>query len=166
MTISVQGVSGVRRMLAPFLDPELTQNMQEATKKGAQVLRAPLKSALRPLSKRMAGAVSIRRAKRDRPATIVGSKRKKAFFWHMVIGGTRSHGPRRAPYMVIGLNALRGSGSGKVRIQGPGALRGQGLRRASKVRGVPPNPVVDRVARSNESRVVEAMNRHIASRSR
>lgn len=164
MTISVQGVSGVRKMLAPFLEPELSREMQAATKKGAEVLRRPLKAALRPVSKRMAGAVSIRKARRDRPATIVGSKRKKAFFWHMVIGGTKAHGPRRAQYMVIGLNARRGSGSGQVRLQGPGVMRGQGFRRASRVRGVPANPILAKVATANQSRVIAAMAAHISRR--
>lgn len=164
MTISVQGVSGVRKMLAPFLDPELSRRMQDATKVGAKVLKPPLRSALSGVSKRMSKAISIRKAKRGRPATIVGSKRSKAFFWHMVIGGTKDHGPRAARYMVIGLNARRGSGSRSVRLQGPGVLRGQGLRRVSKVRGVPPNPIISEVADRNAARVMDAMNRHIAGR--
>lgn len=162
--IEVQGVAGVRKMLAPFLEPELSKDLQEATKKGAQVLRRPLKAELGKVSKRMAGAVSIRKAKRGRPATIVGSKRGKAFFWHMVIGGTKTHGPRRAQYMVIGLNAARGSGSGQVRLHGPGVMRGRGFRRASKVRGVPPNPILARVAAANQSKVAAAMSKHIARR--
>lgn len=171
MNISVKGVSGVRKMLAPFLEPELTRELQEATKQGAKVLRAPLRSALSGVSKRMAGAISIRKAKRGRPATIVGSKRKKAFFWHMVIGGTKEHGPRTARYMVIGLNAARGTAAtvrarktGSGLIQGPGAMRGRGFRLVRHVRGVPPNPIIDEVATANQSRVIAAMNAHIARR--
>jgi hypothetical protein len=165
-TIRVEGVSGVRKMLAPFLEPELTRNLQEATKQGAKQLKAPLKAAVAPLSKRMSASVYVHKAKRDRPATVIGHHVKKAFFWHMVIGGTKDHGPRAAPYMVIGLNALRGSGSRQARISGPGALRGQGLRRVSHVRGVKAHPVIEQIARSNESKVVDAMHKHIASLSR
>lgn len=164
MNISVQGVSGVRKMLAPFLEPELSRNMQEATKKGAKVLRGPLKAAVAPLSKRMASSVYIHKAKRDRPATVAGHHVKKAWFWHFVVGGTKDHGPRAAPFMIIGLNALRGSGSRKVRIEGPGILRGKGLRRVSHVRGVKANPVVSEVANSNAAKVMDAMSRHIAGR--
>lgn len=145
ITYDVRGLREVRQMLRQYQHPVLTRRAQQASKAGGNVFKAPLRAEAGQVSKRMRKGVSVRRAARERPATIVSIRPKVAFFRHMVIGGTKDHGPRAAPYMVIGLNARRGSGSRKVRIEGPGALRGQGLRRVSKVKGVKANPMIARI---------------------
>lgn len=89
--VSIVGAGGVHEMLGQYLDPTLTKRAQRATKAGATVLAAPLKAAVTPLSKRMGRSVYIHVAKRDRPAYVVGHHRRIAFFWHMVIGGTKAH---------------------------------------------------------------------------
>ena len=129
--VKVQGVSGIRRALRPLLEPEISRELDAATKKAAQTYAKALRPALRPVSRRMARAVRVKRAKRERPAWVVGSRRKVAFFWPFVIGGTKDHGPRKAPFLRFK------DAQGKYV-------------RASRVRGVKGNPIVDRVARSVE----------------
>lgn len=163
VTYDVRGIPEVRRMLKQYAHPELTRRAQQATKAGGQVFKAPLRAEAGKVSRRMRKGVSVRRARRERPATIISIRPKVAFFRHMVIGGTKDHGPRAAPYMVIGLNDLRASGSRKVRVHGPGALRGQGLRRVSRVRGVKPNPMIARVFDSYEGPAWKAVEMNLTS---
>lgn len=89
--LSFTGEQGVHDMLAQLMDPVLTKRAQRATKAGAMVFRAPLQAAVTPLSKRMGRSVYVHVAKRDKPAYVVGHHRRIAFFWHMVIGGTKAH---------------------------------------------------------------------------
>jgi hypothetical protein len=118
ISLSFQGEREIREALAKFMDPILTQRGQRATKAGAQVLRDPLRAAVTPLSKRMGRSVYLHVAKREKPAYVVGHHRRTAFFWHMVIGGTKAHS----------LTARKGGRSGPT------------------VRGVAAHPVVARVA--------------------
>lgn len=130
--VQVKGVEGIRRALKPWLEPELDKQLDAATKASAKLMAKELKADLRPISKRMARAVRVRRAKRERPGWVVGSRRKTAFFWPFVIGGTRAHGPRRAKLLVF--------------------VTKTATVRTPHVRGVRPNPVVERVARRAETR--------------
>ena len=136
--VTVQGEAGVHRMLDDYMTPKLPRRMQLATKAGATVFKEPLKVAARPLSKRLARSVSVRVAKRDKPATIVTFRPKVAWFRHFIIRGTRDHGPRRA-------NALMFVGR-------------SGFIRTSRVRGVPAHPIVDRVADAHESQALRAID--------
>ena len=139
--VQVKGVEGVRAMLQPWLERELSKQLDKATKAGAKVMAADLKVALRPVSKRMARAVRTRRARRERPAWVVGSSRKVAFFWPFVIGGTKDHGPKRSDFLVW-------------------EDKGRTIR-AKRVRGVKPNPVVSRVARSSQEKAYRAMEKEL-----
>lgn len=136
--VTVQGADGVHDMLRDYMEPILPKRMQDATKAGAAVFKAPLKAEARRVSKRMAGAVTVTRARKERPATIVKFG-KRAWFEHFVIGGTRAHGPRRAKALVF-----KGRG---------------GMVVTNRVRGVPPNPMVDRVADRFESQAYAAIDR-------
>lgn len=127
ISVSVRGAEGVHQMLHDYMEPILPRRMQAATKAGASVFKAPLRAEAARVSKRMARAVSVRQAARDRPATVVTFRPKIAFFRHFVIGGTRDHGPRRARLLVF-------------------TTRQGIVIRARRVRGVRPNPMVDRVA--------------------
>lgn len=140
-SIQVIGADGVHRMLADYMSPKLPKRMQDATKAGAEVFKAPLKAAARPLSKRMARAVSVRKAKRDRPATIVTFRPKVAWFRHFVIGGTRDHGPRKAGALVF---------EGR-----------SGFVVTRHVRGVPPHPIVDQVADAYEAQAYRAIDQSL-----
>ena len=83
---------------------------------------------------------------------MVGSKRKIAFFWPFVIGGTRDHGPRRAKALVFvpGWNPYLGASS-----------KGVGNRwvRAQRVRGVRASNSVEKVANANEALVVRQIDK-------
>lgn len=135
--VQVTGVSAIHRALRPLLDPELTQTIDVANKKGAQSLAKDLRAEARPLSKRMARSVRVKRARTGKPGWVVGSRRKIAFFWHMVIGGTRDHGPRRATALVF--------------------VVGEKVVRALRVRGVKAHPIVDAVVRRREATVSKAI---------
>lgn len=122
--VTVRGTEDVRRMLAPYTDPELNKRVKRGLRKGGNALKRPLQSALRPVSGRMASAVWVHVAKRERPGIIVGHRKRKAFFWHMIIGGTRPHSLR--PRKQRGLRKLYG--------------------RYPYVRGIRPHPIVQEVA--------------------
>lgn len=130
LQVSVKGVTGIRRALRPLLDPEITKHADAAAKEAAKVYAKALRPEARAVSRRMGRAVRVRRAKRDRPAWVVGSSRRVAFFWPFVIGGTRDHGPRKA-------KALVWSGRNGVVV-------------AHRVSGVKANPIVERVAKRSE----------------
>lgn len=142
--VDVKGVDGLRRALKPLLQPEIDQHIWSALKKGAAEYKKDLARESRPASKHMAKAARYRKARRERPAYIVGYDRKKAFFAHFVIGGTGAHGPRKAKALVFvpGWNPYLGTSSHGV---------GNGWVRAARVRGVQPNPIVDRVATRGEA---------------
>lgn len=143
--VSIEGISGVRRMLRPLLEPELSAELDASTKRAAQLYARELRTELRPVSRHMARAVRVKRAKRDRPGWVVGSRRKIAFFWHMVIGGTRDHGPRKAPALVFVPNVNQYIGASSH-----GVATGRVVR-TRRVRGVPANPIVERVADRNQA---------------
>jgi hypothetical protein len=130
--VQVKGVTGIRRALRPLLEPEIDKELDAATKAAANVYAKALRPELRQVSRRMARAVRVKRARKDRPGWVVGSRRKLAFFWPFVIGGTRAHGPRKARVMY-NPNA------------NPPFV-------AKHVRGVRPNPIVERVAARVEGR--------------
>lgn len=136
--VTIQGADGVQKMLSDYMEPKLPRRLQDATKAGANVFKAPLKAEARRVSKRMARAVSVKRARKDRPATIVVFRAKLAWFRHFVIGGTRDHGPRRARLLVFD------SGGQVIR--------------ARRVRGVPANPMVDRVVNAYDARAYQAID--------
>jgi hypothetical protein len=153
LTVKVAGVDGIRKALRPWLDPELTNELDAANKKAAQTMARQLRSALAPVSKHMARAVRVKRAKTGKPGWVVGSRRKGAFFWHMVIGGTADHGPRRAKSLVFvpGWNPYLG-----------GHSPSQGWVRVARVKGVRARPIVEQVAQQYEGRVADQIDGDIA----
>lgn len=141
MSVQVIGRDGVLRMLKPYTHPTLTKRVQRATKAGADVFKPAVKSEARAVSKRLARSVSVRRAKRERPATILTFRPKVAFFRHFVIGGTKAHGPRKANVMVF-----KNAPVGVV---------------AKHVRGVKANPIIARVANRLEGQAYAAIDRDL-----
>ena len=133
--VQVKGADAIHRALQPLLDPEFSQQIDAANKKGAQSLAKDVRSEARPASRRMAKAVRVKRARTGKPGWVVGSKRKTAFFWHMVINGTKAHGPKRAKMLVF--------------------VTPTATVRTKHVAGVKANPIVDRVVARRE-RGVEA----------
>lgn len=134
--VTVLGEEQVQAMLAQWTDPKLTERAKRATKKGANLLKAPLKAAVQPLSKRMAASVYVHIAKRDKPAHVVGHHKRIAFFWHMVIGGTKDHSLRKRKQSV---------------------REAVGTRTERMVRGVKPHPVVAAVGAAYGERVFQVV---------
>lgn len=145
-SVTVQGVAGIRRALRPLLNPELDKILDANTKKAAQTYAKALRPAVRAVSKRMGRAVRVKRAKKDRPGWVVGSRRKVAFFWPFVIGGTRDHGPRKAKLLVW--------------------VTPTATVRARRVRGVKANPIVEQVATRVERQAMADAERDFAKRTR
>lgn len=141
--VEIKGVSGIRKALSGWLEPQLSKELDAATKKSAQLYARELRAAARPVSRRMARAVRVKRAKRERPGWVVGSRRKVAFFWPFVIGGTRAHGPRKARLLVW------------VTPNNDATVR------ATHVRGVVANPIVERVAARAEARAMAEADKHM-----
>jgi hypothetical protein len=153
ITVEVRGATDIQKALRKWLEPELTNQLDAANKKAAQTLARELRAELRPVSRHMSRAVRVKRARTGKPGWVVGSRRKIAFFWHMVIGGTRDHGPRKAAALVFvpNWNPYIGASS-------HGIATGHVVR-TRRVRGVRPNPIVERVAARNESQVVQQIDR-------
>jgi hypothetical protein len=143
LTVTVKGADGIHRALRKWLDPELSKELDAATKKSAQLYARELRKEARPVSKRMARAVRVKRARREKPGWVVGSRRKVAFFWPFVIDGTRAHGPRKARLLVW----VTPNNSATVR--------------ARHVRGVHANPIVERVATRAEGRAMAEADRYL-----
>lgn len=155
--VRVEGVPAIHRAFRPLLEPEITAIIDASTKKAAQSLAKDVRAEARPVSRHMARAVRVKRAKTGKPGWVVGSRRKIAFFWHMVINGTRDHGPRKADALVFvpGWNPYLGASS-------HGA--GNGWVRARRVRGVKPNPIIDRVVARRERQTADGIERDIVKR--
>lgn len=138
--VTIRGQQGVHDMLSDYMVPKLPKRLQTATKAGAMVFKKPVQAEARKVSKRFDKSVSVRTARRDKPASILTFRPKIAFFRHFVIGGTRAHGPRRA----------------RVLAWPEGNF-------ARRVRGVPPNPIISRVAPRYESQALNAIDRSLDS---
>ena len=83
VSVQVKGASEIQQILRKWLEPELDRQLDAATKKSAQLYARELRKDLRPVSKHMAKAVRVKRAKRAKPGWVVGSRRKTppgAFF--------------------------------------------------------------------------------------
>jgi hypothetical protein len=139
ISVQVRGLPEVQKMLGQLEAPEAKKVLQKATKAGGQVAKKALVAAAPyPDLKR---AVWARAAKRQRPAYVVGHHKKNGgFIWHMVVGGTKDHGPRRAPWIVF-----RSKSGAQVVTQ--------------HVRGVKPNPFVARAYAASESAAMAAVEK-------
>lgn len=142
ISVQVLGLDGIHRAFRPLLEPEITAYIDAANKKGAQGYAKALRPAVGAVSSRMRRAVRVKRAKTGKPGWAIGSKRKVAFFWPFVIGGTRAHGPKRARALAW---------------KGP-----HGWINAGRVRGVRANAIVERVARDNEARIARDIETQFA----
>lgn len=149
-SVEIHGIKDVQEMLGRYTDPEFRRRLQDALKAGANTFKAPLRAESARVSRRMGKAVSVvksprtlagKHEKTKDPAVYVGYRKKTAPFAHMVIGGTRDHGPRKANLMVF-----RNPPVGVV---------------AAHVRGVKPNPIVSRVAAQHQDSAYLAIDRDL-----
>jgi hypothetical protein len=100
ISVDIRGLPEVQEMLARLDDPHVKKVLQQAMGAGAQAMKPALVAAAPyPGLKK---SVWARTAKRQRPAAVVGHhKTRDSFFWHMIVGGTQDHGPRRAPWLAF-----------------------------------------------------------------
>lgn len=137
VAIDIRGIAEVQSYLAK-LDDGQKATLQKAATAGARALK-PFVVAAAPIAHgplppgRVRGAlkrsISARQAARNRPAAVVTARPKIAFYRHMVIGGTKDHGPRKASVMVF---------QGNYDLLGGGT--GEGAVVARRVRGTTPRP--------------------------
>lgn len=136
--ISIAGMPEVQAMLNRLDDPFMRPVLQRATDAGAVALKPLIFAEMPPDAahrdmrgrKRLAASgglrqsVWIHRAKRQRPATIISNHRKIAYWWPMVIGGSRPHRVRFASQVAAGVprsNLKSGQlGEGAIQSRGHG----------------------------------------------
>lgn len=154
--VSVRGLTGIERALRPWLEPELTNMLDVGTRAAARSLAKDVKAEAAPVSKHMARAVRVKRAKTGKPGWVVGSHRKTYPWWAMTISGTRAHGPKRADALVFvpGFEPYLGASSHGV---------GNGVVRTKRVRGVPANDIVERAATKGERAAMDAVDRQVTA---
>lgn len=148
LRVQVKGASAIERALAPLLDPALSKRIDLANKKAAQSLAKDVRAEARPASKHMAKAVRVKRARTGKPGWVVGSRRRVAFFWHFVINGTRDHGARSGKALIFIPNWNPYIGASSKGVGGKWV-------RASRVKGVKANPIIDRVVARREPSVAK-----------
>lgn len=128
VTIDIRGVPEVQAFLEN-VDKGANATLQKAASAGAKALKPFVQAAAPSERGWLRRSISARQAARQRPAAVVTAR---AFYRHMVIGGTKDHGPRTAPFLVFtpGQNGYSGNT--------PSA--GHGTVVASHVRGTKPRP--------------------------
>lgn len=97
LIVDVRGVAEVQTYL-DSVDKASNRTLQQATTAGARALKPFVKAAAPVQTGRLRKSVSAHQARRQRPAAIV---EPTAFYRHMVIGGTKDHGPKKASVMVF-----------------------------------------------------------------
>lgn len=129
--VEIQGLAGIQIMLGKLDDPNAKKMLRKAIRAGAGVVKEALVAeAPYPDLKR---AVWARTARKGQLGYVIGHhKRNGGFIWHMVAGGTKAHGPRKAPWIVFR------SKSGAQVV-------------TSRVRGVPANPFIARAYARSEA---------------
>lgn len=118
----------VRAALAKVTEPALKRTMQRGTDAAGKFLAPKVKAEAPRRTGTLRKSIRSTRARRERPATIVKAG-KKAFYDHMVIGGTRPHRIRFPDQKAAGIPKAQGN------IEHPGAK---------------PNPFIERVAKRYE----------------
>ena len=152
VVVSFEGMEAVQKMLAAVDQVAAKKVLQQATSAGGKAMK-PFVVAAAPAGRggkkkwpgSIKGAVWVHRAARNRPATVVGHHKKKAWYWHIVVGGARPHRVRFPSQVAAGVQRsnLKGGVEGGGNIRHPGAH---------------PNPFVARGAAAGESAAMAAVN--------
>ena len=148
ITVDVRGLAGVQAMLGKWDDKSARKVLRSALRSGGAVVKKAVKAeAPYPDLKR---AVWARTAGKGQIGFVIGHhKSNGGFIWHMVVGGTKAHGPRKAKALVF---YNRKAGNMVV---------------ASSVRGISPNPFVARAYAHSEAtamaKVSEVIDKYLDS---
>jgi hypothetical protein len=135
ISVDVRGVEAVQKMLARFEKKEADKILQKACSAGGKVMKKGLVDAAPyPGLKK---SVWLRRAKRQRPATVIGHHKKPGFYWHMVILGTQKHRIRFPDQKAAGVQRSHlPQTAGLGNIKHPGTKPNPFVARAYEATGV------------------------------
>ena len=141
VTIEVRGLDELLKHLDK-MDPKGSRKLLgKATADSAKkVLKGPTKAKAGTISQRLAHSVRAGAAKREKPAGIVKFDAKRAWFRHLVIGGTKPHRIRFPDQKARGVPKTQGN------IRHPGAR---------------PNPVIAMVADRHGDAALDNLERFL-----
>ncbi len=138
--VQILGIAEVQRALDRIDDAGEKKVLQAAVTAGAKAIKPYVVAAApRGATGKLKRSISARQAKRDRPAAVVSARPKVAFYRHMVIGGTKDHGPKKAKALVF-----------------PG--KQGGLVRTGHVRGTSSRPFIAEGFAAGEPAAMRAIN--------
>lgn len=100
--VDVRGIEDVQDALGKLDAKQSKAMLQKSASAGAKVLKGTVKAAA-PVGATGNLRRSIRsgQTKRHRPAARVYVVKRVAFYRHMVVGGTKAHGPRTANWLIF-----------------------------------------------------------------
>ena len=100
--IDVRGVDAVVAALGKMTDKQAKAMLQKSATAGAAVLKRTVKAAApKGQTGNLRKSIRSGQTKRNRPAARVYNVKRIAFYRHMVVGGTRAHGPKNAKVMIF-----------------------------------------------------------------
>jgi hypothetical protein len=149
ISVDVRGIDGVQAMLGKWDDKNARKVLRSALRSGGGVVKKSVvaEAPYPDLKKNVWARVSSRQGQ---IGFVIGHhKRNGGFIWHMVAGGTKAHGPRKAKAIVF-----YSKKAGRAVV-------------ASSVRGVSPNPFVARAYARSEAaamaKVSQVIDRYLDS---
>ena len=142
VNVQILGIPEVMAALDRIDDAGEKKVLQQAVTAGAKAMKPYVVAAApRGATGKLKRSISARQARRNRPAAVVSPRPKVAFYRHMVIGGTKEHGPRKAKALVF-----------------QSTSRARGWVYALRVKGTPPRPFIARGFAAGEPSAMRAIN--------
>jgi hypothetical protein len=89
--VDVRGVKELTASLDKLDHANANKVLQKAVGKGAISLKGDVQREAPKRTGKLRKSATAHRAKRDRPASIVTNRRSVAYWWPMVIGGSKPH---------------------------------------------------------------------------
>jgi hypothetical protein len=100
--VDVRGIDDVQDALGKLDAKQSKAMLQKSASAGAKVLKGTVKTAApKGATGNLRRSIRSGQTKRHRPAARVYVVKKVAFYRHMVVGGTKAHGPRTATWLVF-----------------------------------------------------------------
>ena len=131
VTVDIRGAAELQRSLEKLGGAEANAMLQKATAAAARSLKRDVVSEMpkprlpgdgRSYPGALKRSATAKRARRDRPASIVTNRRSVAYWWPMVLGGSRPHRIRFPGQVAAGVQRsnLKGGTRGGGNIRHPG----------------------------------------------
>lgn len=100
--VDVRGIDDVKDALEGLNDKQAKAMLQKSASAGAKVLKGTVKAAApKGATGNLRRSIRSGQTKRHRPAARVYVNKRVAFYRHMVVGGTKAHGPRTASWLIF-----------------------------------------------------------------